>query len=42
MAAATAVGDTFDFEQITYKVTSETAAEVSEVPYTITENITIP
>ena len=34
--------DTFDFEQITYKVTSETAAEVSEVPYTITENITIP
>lgn len=40
--ASAAVGDTFKFSDITYKVMSATAAEVSTVPTSITQAIEIP
>lgn len=42
LTAYAAVGDTFKSNDITYKVMSETAVEVSDVPTTITEAIAIP
>lgn len=42
LVASAAVGDTFKFSDITYKVMSETAAEINSVPSSITEAITIP
>lgn len=42
LMASAAVGDTFKFSDITYKVMSATAAEVSTVPTTITQTIEIP
>ncbi len=42
LMASAAVGDTFKFSDITYKVMSATAAEVSTVPTSITQAIEIP
>lgn len=42
LTASAAVGDTFKFSDITYKVMSATAAEVSTVPTSITQAIEIP
>ena len=42
LMASAAVGDTFKSNDITYKVMSATAAEVSTVPTTITQAIEIP
>lgn len=42
LMASAAVGDTFKFSDITYKVMSATAAEVSTVPTSITQGIEIP
>lgn len=42
LTASAAVGDTFKVSDITYKVMSATAAEVSTVPTTITQAVEIP